>query len=930
MKFYFLLSLSFLLFVGSVFGQGYGVKGSVNDSVEHVKLINASVAILNAKDSTLVTFTRAAQDGSFDIKNLHKGKFILLLAYPDYADYVQHFSLDSVKQLHNFGHINMELKSRLLHEVIIKGATTAIKIKGDTTEFNAAAYKIQPNAKVEDLLKQLPGIQVDQDGKITAQGQTVNKVLVDGEEFFGDDPTLVTKNLRADMVDKVQLYDKKSDQATFTGIDDGKKEKTINIKLKADKKNGVFGKAEAGDGNRGMYEGQLLFNAFTARQKFSVYGTIGNDGKMGLGWQDNQKYASGNNVDVGDDGTIYITGGSGDDLDSFGGQYNGQGLPTARTGGVHYDGKWNGDKESINANYKIGSLAVDGNNDNITQNNLPGTILFSTSDQAFHKYMFRQKLDATYQIKLDTTSNLKLVIDGTKRHSQAIDSYTAHVMRNDSLVNNSFRNLNNNVDADILNASAFYTKKFKKKGRTLSFLISEAYNDSQAKGNLRSTINYYNYQGRPDSSQVIDEYKTNDLKSSVLNTNLTYTEPLGKSLAVVLNYGINVNNGTADRKTFSPSAPGDYNVLVDSLSSDFRLNQLTNQGGAILNYKKGRSIVNFGTKVSTDRFREIDEYTQNALVRTFVNWNPQASWQYRFSQQRSFNIDYTGRTQQPSLDQIQPVRVNNDPLNIILGNPDLKPSFQNRFSANYNSYKIVSGQYIWLYGEYVFTSNPIVNDVTTDYRTGKSRSEYFNLPGKETSRSNLGANFSRKIEKLDFNVGLGMGANGSIYYNMVNGALNQTTNYTFNPRINFSKYEQKKLELYFYGGPTYTLSKSSLQPNLNNNGSGFNANGGFTIYLPAKFRIGTNSSYQYSAPTQSFNTSFSKTLINAFIIKTFLKDDNLRFTLWGNDLLNQNIGFSRFANSNLITQNSYTTLRRYFMFSIDYDFTRMGGGSSKK
>lgn len=930
MKFYFLLSLSLLLIAGSVSGQGYGVKGSVNDSVEHVKLINASIAVLNAKDSTLVSFTRAAQDGSFDVKNLHKGKFILLLAYPDYADYVEHFSLDSVKQLHNFGHINMLLKSRLLHEVIIKGATTAIKIKGDTTEFNAAAYKIQPNAKVEDLLKQLPGIQVDNDGKITAQGQTVNKVLVDGEEFFGDDPTLVTKNVRADMVDKVQLYDKKSDQATFTGIDDGKKEKTINIKLKADKKKGTFGRGEVGAGTNDIYQTELLLNAFSTRQKFSVYGTMSNNGKTGLGWQDNQKYASGNNVDVGDDGTIYITGSNGDDLDSFDGQYYGQGLPTAKTGGVHYDGKWNGEKESINTNYKIGSLAVDGSNDNITQNNLPGTVLFSTSDQTFHKYMFRQKLDATYQIKLDTTSNLKLAIDGTKRHSQALDYYTARVMRNDSLVNNSIRNLSNNVDADILNASAFYTKKFKKKGRTLSFLISEAYNDSQAKGNLRSTINYYNYQGRPDSSQVIDQYKTNDLKSVVFNTNLTYTEPLGKSLAVVLNYGVNINNGTADRKTFSPSAPDNYNVVVDSLSSDFRLNQLTNQGGAILNYKKGRSIVNFGTKVSTDRFREIDEYTQNALVRTFVNWNPQANWQYRFSQQQSFYVSYTGRTQQPTLDQIQPVRINNDPLNIVLGNPDLKPSFENRFSANYNSFKVVSGQYIWLYGEYVFTSNPIVNDVTTDYRTGKSRSEYFNLPGRETSRSNLGANFSRKIEKLDFNVGLGMGANGSTYYNMVNGALNQTTNYTFNPRINFSKYEQKKFEVYLYGGPTYTLSKSSLQPNLNNNGSGFNANGGFTVYLPGKFRMGTNNTYQYTAPTRSFNTSFSKTLINAFIVKTFLKDDNLKFTLSGNDLLNQNIGFSRTASSNLITQNSYTTLRRYFMFTIDYDFTRMGGGSPKK
>src|ERR1700733_12040323 len=173
----------------------------------------------------------------------------------------------------------MILKSKLLAEVLVKGTRAAIKIKGDTTEYNAAAFKIQPNAKVEDLLKQLPGIQVDKDGKITAEGQEVKKVLVDGEEFFGDDPTLVTKNIRADMVDKVQLYDKKSDQATFTGIDDGQKTKTINIKLKEDKKNGMFGKAEAGDGTQNIYQGQLLFNAFKSKEKFSVYGTLGNNGK---------------------------------------------------------------------------------------------------------------------------------------------------------------------------------------------------------------------------------------------------------------------------------------------------------------------------------------------------------------------------------------------------------------------------------------------------------------------------------------------------------------------------------------------------------------------------------------------------------------------------------------------------------------------------
>ncbi|MFI5138100.1 MAG: TonB-dependent receptor, partial [Sphingobacteriales bacterium] len=180
----------------------YTVKGKIADTAAKSNLTNTSISVLNAKDSILRAFTRAGSDGSFAVSNLGKGKFILLVTYPGYADYVEQFALDSVHNAHDFGRLNMLLKAKLLADVIIKGTRAAIKIKGDTTEFDARAFKIEPNAKIEDLLKQLPGIQVDQDGKITAQGQTVNKVLVDGEEFFGDDPTLVTKNLRADMVDK--------------------------------------------------------------------------------------------------------------------------------------------------------------------------------------------------------------------------------------------------------------------------------------------------------------------------------------------------------------------------------------------------------------------------------------------------------------------------------------------------------------------------------------------------------------------------------------------------------------------------------------------------------------------------------------------------------------------------------------------------------
>lgn len=930
MRFTILLFFLLCLSQVSLFAQNaYSVKGFAADSTENVKLRNTSVAVLNAKDSTLIGFTRASGDGSFSIKGLNKGKFILLVAYPDYADYVEKFSLDSAKQSRNFGTINMKLKARLLKEVLIKGTAAAIKIKGDTTEFNAAAYTIQPNAKVEDLLKQLPGIQVDKDGKITAQGQTVNKVLVDGEEFFGDDPTLVTKNIRADMVDKVQLYDKKSDQAAFTGIDDGQKTKTLNIKLKEDKKNGFFGKTEEGGGTGGIYQSQLLFNAFKAKQKLSIYGTMGNNGKTGLGWEDNQKYGSAENLQFGDSGEIYFFGGNGDDLDSFDGRYNGQGLPLARTGGVHYDSKWNNDKESINTNYKIGSITVDGINDNLTQNNLPNSILNSTSHQQFHKYMFRQKLDATYQVKLDTTSNLKFSVDGTLKHSQNKDDYNSSVVRNDTLVNTNTRNLINTVDQKAFNASAFYTKKFKKTGRTFSFNLSEAYSQSEAKGYLKSELDFYNPQKVVDSIQLVDQYKTNNLKSSSLNTNATYSEPLSKTFSVVLNYGIGVNNSSADRKTFALSAPGIYNVLVDSLSSNYKLDEFSNQGGAIFNYKKGKTIINFGTRINDVHFHQVDELGATApLDRNFINWAPQASYQYRFSQQKSFRFNYNGNTTQPTLDQIQPLRSNNDPVNIVLGNPNLKPSFTNRFNIGYNSYKVLTSQYIWLYGNYSFTSNPIVSNVIYN-KAGKSTSQSVNLPDKKTSNFYMGVNFDKKIEKLDMNAGLNLNANGNIYYNFVNGELNMTKNYTYNPRLSISKYKEKKFDFYLAAGPTYSINESSLQQ-INSNGWGFKADGGFNIYLPGKFQIGADDNYEYIAKTQSFNQDFRRFLVNAYIIKKFLKSENLKFTLWGNDLLNQNVGFSRNSSGNLITQNSYTTIKRYFMFSIAYDFTKMGGGVTKK
>lgn len=912
----------------------YAVKGSIVDTALNAKLANASISILNAKDSILIAYTRANADGSFAIDKLGKGEFILLVTFKGYADYVEQFTLDSAANTHDFGRLNLLLKTKLLADVIIKGTRAAIKIKGDTTEFDARAYTVQPNAKVEDLLKQMPDIEIDKDGKITAQGQAVNKVLVDGEEFFGDDPTLVTQNIRADMVDKVQLYDKKSDQATFTGIDDGQKTKTINIKLKEDKKNGYFGKADVGDGTNGYYDGQLLLNMFKAKQKFSAYATVGDNGKTGLGWQDNQKYGSSDNVQATDDGAIYITGGNGDGLDSFNGQYNGQGTPLARTGGLHYDDKWNSDKQAINVNYKIGSLEVDGTSNTLTQNNLPTGIINSNSNQTFNNFMFRQKLDGAYLVKLDSTSNLKIMVDGTIKNTQTKSDYnSSSTDGSGNLLNNNTRNINNKDNTQVFNASAFYTKKLKKTGRTLSFLISEAINQTNSNGFLKSTTNFYNTQSKqstPDSTQLIDQNKTSNLKSSVLKTNLTYTEPLSKAFSVIMNYGLGVDNGTSNRQSFNASAPGVYNVLVDSLSNNFKLNELSNQVGAIFNYKNNKTTFNFGSKVSNVNFNQIDEITGNIFKRDFVNWYPQARYQYRFSQQQSISFNYQGNTTQPTIDQIQPIIVNTDPLNITVGNPNLKPSFSNQLSVNYNSYKVISGQSVYLYGSYSFVADPIVSNLNTDAISGISTNQYINLDSKTQSQVRIYASTSRKVQPVDINIGINFNVNGNNSYNLSNQQLNLTKLFTYTGTLSVNKYVPKKYDFYFNFGPNYTFSGSSLDPQINNNGKGFDAEGSFTVYLPGKLQISSDGSYEFRGKTETFNTNFNRTLINAALSKTFFKDDNVKLSLSGNDLLNQNVGFSRAASANFITQNSYTTIKRYFLVSLVWDFSKFGGVTAKK
>src|SRR5215211_1773113 len=333
----------FIVFTSQFALAQSSLNGTIADTLGRKNLSNAVVSLLQKKDSTLYKFGRTDKTGSFLIQHLSPGKYVLLVTYPKFADFSEEIEVKD-QPLTELGTIALTLKSQLLETVVVKSAG-AIRIKGDTTEFVADSFHVKDGATVEELLKKLPGFQVNSKGEITAQGQRVQKVLVDGEEFFGDDPTMATKNIAAKAVDKVQLFDNKSDQQNLTGISTGNEGKTVNIKLKEDRKKGSFGRAEAGSNFDNITDAKLLYNQFVGKRKLSLYGTKSNTNTGSLNWEDRRRLGLENDFEYDELSGYYFSFGSGDD--DFN-DWSLRGLPDAYTAGGLYINKWNNERQNIN------------------------------------------------------------------------------------------------------------------------------------------------------------------------------------------------------------------------------------------------------------------------------------------------------------------------------------------------------------------------------------------------------------------------------------------------------------------------------------------------------------------------------------------------------------------------------------------------------
>jgi Outer membrane protein beta-barrel family/Carboxypeptidase regulatory-like domain len=916
-----ILLLLLIISTGFAFAQQVKVSGTVKDNVLGGKVKNAVIVLLTPKDSILKKFTRAKEDGSYVLENVKPGKYILVVSHPSFGDYVDDIEVKNENT--TLPIVALTSKIKLLEAVIVKSGN-AIRIKGDTTIYTADSFKVAANANVEELLKKMPGIQVDKNGEIKAMGQKVEKILVDGEEFFGDDPGMAVKNLRADAVKEVQVFDKKSEQAEFTGIDDGKTKKTINLKLKEDKKKGYFGKVDVAGGINNQFGNRfndnILFGSFKGKRKLNAFVLNGNTGQGGLGWQDEQKYGGGeNDFNMFDeDGGFVMFGGNNSAGDEEPYIDPNNGYLTSTNAGISYINKLNAGKTSVNISPRFTEQRYNNNENSFSLNVIKDTLINTNAGEIKNidrrnlkaKGIFDFKLDsARTTLKVTATSNFYK----TKSSIYKTSASTSTIGTKNTFTNSYTSNNDLNSDKNSFGVTAVLKYKFKKARRTLTNTTSLYQLNTQGESTLKSNNIFANI----PLPTVINQEKDFDKVNNKISTNIVYTEPLTKKFALELGYSLSLTKDANDQTTLNyDSVAQKYNTKIDSLSNMFRQTIIQNIPSAKLNYAHKKFKVNVGAGVSFVNFDLKDLSSSIINKRDYTNFTPTANLSYAYKSNHNLSINYRGRTQQPSINQLQPLRNNTDLFNLYIGNPDLKPSFTNSFSVNHSGYNFIKD--FWNYQSISLnvTNNAIANNRVTNTLTNQTKIQPVNTNGNVYL--NFWGGFGTKLKKLDLRVGANINAGYNKYVDLINSNKVSTNNTNAGFSFDVNKSKDKKYDVGVSVGTNYNV-QSTTQGTFKNqyftNDIGFNG----TIYLKKVWSLSSNYNFFGRQKTaQSPANNINKW--NARLQRTFKKDEYTTYFAV-NDILNQNNGFSRtFGQNASFTETTQNTLRRYWMVGFTWNF----------
>ncbi|HZH87212.1 MAG TPA: outer membrane beta-barrel protein [Brumimicrobium sp.] len=900
-----LLALCFTLLATISYGQDMKFTGVVNDTINDKPLENAVIMAVRLSDGVLLGYTRSAADGSYDLKGVPIDTMELVVSHYKFDE--KRFYIIGSKENNEIHIPNIILPEQAtqFEEVIVYANKEPIYFRGDTLVYVADSFATKENAMVEDLLKNLPGLQVDDDGNVSSQGRKITKVLVDGDEFFGADPTIATRNLSAKGVDKIEVYETEDETSGGNSED---KIQVLDVKLKDDAKKGYFGKVAGSGGFNSeyfrdlpngslFYEGEVLANYFDKELKVSVFAIGSNTPNTGFSYRDASRFGLTNEMKGGWRSIMNTS------------KLNG--LPENYKGGFYYSNKL-GEKMKIGLNYTY-------NDSRLTTEQVQnsqyffGDTTYTKRDSSFneqiqqsHTVNLNLEYDLNDKTKLKLKSNLIVRNESTSSESTS-DFYTSDLQRF------SASTVKNESEADGLegNIELELNKKFKKRFRELDLVYQLGYTETDRDNTLNSNL-YFGQFAVPDSTY--DQKRNMSNNTTGHRIVVDYMEPITRKFRLKFQYRLDYFFGEQATSTYDRTPTG-YDAYAGLYSNDFSNTRFENRGAIGIMYTDRKHTLEVGSRIRNVKIDNINNEDNSEINQNVDDILPYLEYSYKFSNAHQIRFVYTTSSDQPSLDQLQPVRDNTDPNSLVIGNPNLTPNYNHSMNIHYNKWNAL--KYSFMYGGlYVtFIDNAFSNSIVYT-PNGQSVSTAINVDGNVFSGFYAGGGLPLYKKLIHLRP---MATGGYTSYNtQINYQDNTTENYNIDGSLGLEM-RTDSIEVSLTASISYNDPRSSLSMGLNEPYTVQRYKASVFFELPFRFFIESDAVYEInSRRADGYNaTPF---IWNAKLNKRFLKTGNLVITASVYDIFNQNIGIARNVGTNIITDTRSRIIARYFMLGATLRF----------
>jgi hypothetical protein len=915
-----LYSFLFFLFCSLSFGQStFTLKGKVIDETTSLPIESATVYLSNVKDSAVVDYTITNKFGLFDfkIKKINQPVY-LKVSYVSYQDVK--VDLTSIAADKDFGTLAMKVSVNALDEVVIKNEAPPIRIKKDTLEFNASSFKVRPDSNVESLLKQLPGVEIDADGKITVNGKEVNQILVNGKPFFDKDGKIALQNLPSDIINKVQVTDTKTTKEEKTGQAATSNNASINLTIDEKKNKGFFGKVMAGRGSDKRYESSGLANYFKNKTKLSVLASSNNINSTGFSMDeifDNMGGGRSRSMWVNGDGSFGING------RRFGGN---TGITRSNMVGINYSDQWAKKLEATGSYFFSNTNSENLNRTNQT-NLLPSGNFTTNSTSKTSDERFGHNVNFELEYKIDSLTSI--VIE--PKYSKAKGTYKSSSSQTsrdnlDALLNESTSDNFSESESDNFGNALTFTKSFKRKGRFLSVSMTNENNKSNDENKIQSNTVFYQGTDPDDTRNQLGI--TNNITDNY-RSEFEYSEPITDSLQIKIGTNVLLDKTIKKLNTF------DYNAISDDYSNENDLltmrtssftKTVTPRTGIEWNKSKFRINMNLGTNVI--KFDNNSDYldTKTSLSKDYLLPYVSASFNYRFTKTKSIWLSYNYDYDMPSASQILPIEDLSNPLNTVIGNENIDLNKYHNIYFNYGNYDYATRSGYGVYSGGNFYDSQVVSSTTYD-ADRKRTTTYENVSGTSNYWFGFYLNKTIKKESNTYKFGVNINNNGNLSKGFTDGEMFSAKSFTMSPKVNFT-YEYVEL---FTINPSYnySFSKTDFTNYVVSSASNFTHkfNVQVTNYWPKNWIFGNDFGYTYNSNiADGFKKDFylwNTSLSYSFFQKKLIAKVKVY------DMLNQNLSATRTISPTSIRDEENNVLKRYVMFSLTYKLEKFGAKEKK-